>query len=388
MDFQLTMEQKILRDSVRKLAKDKFAEKAFTWDKEGKYPWENAKVLAGNELMGMRIPEKDGGQGATLMDAVLAIMEITKVCPHTGDVFQAGNFGAIQQISFLGNEFLKKKVLPGLLKGETIITAAMSEPNAGSAVTDLETTAYFDGDEIVINGSKIFNSNGNHAGYFCVWCLFGEGVESSGAVIVPDSAPGFSRGKVEHHMSGEPHVALYFDNCRVPKEYLLMSEQGFKKLLQVFNVERLGNSSRSLAIAELAYEMSLKHSKERYQFSRPICEFQGIQWKLADMKLRIEQSRWMLFKAVSEADRGLPTAIDSTLAKLSCNETSEYVCREAIQIHGGYGISTEYPLAYLYARARGWMVAGGSVEMLRNRIASEILKRRFSQRPPKQPSNE
>ena len=153
--------------------------------------------------------------------------------------------------------------------------------------------------------------------------------------------------------------------------------------MQVFNVERLGNASRSLACAELAYEMALNHSKERQQFNRPICEFQGIQWKLADMKLRIEQTRWVLFKAVVDADRGLPSALNSSLAKLSCNETAEYVCREAIQIHGGYGISTEYPLTYLYARARAWMVAGGSVEMLRNRIASEILNRRFSQRPPK-----
>ncbi len=383
MDFQLSMEQRIFRDSVRKLARDLFSEKAFTWDKEDKYPWENAKILAKNELMGIRIPEEDGGQGATLMDAVIAIMEITKVCPHTADVFQAGNFGAIQQIAFLGNDFLKQEVLPKLLSGGTIITAAMSEPNAGSAVTDLETTARFDGDDVVINGSKIFNSNGNHAGYFCVWVRFGEGVASSGAVIVPDTAPGFSRGKVERHMSGENHVALYFDDCRVPKEYVLMSEQGFRKLMQVFNVERLGNASRSLACAELAYEMALNHSKERHQFNRPLCEFQGIQWKLADMKLRIEQTRWVLFKAVVNADRGLPSALDSSLAKLSCNETAEYVCREAIQIHGGYGISTEYPLAYLYARARAWMVAGGSVEMLRNRIASEVLNRRFSQRPPK-----
>ena len=164
-----------------------------------------------------------------------------------------------------------------------------------------------------------------------------------------------------------------------------MSEEGFKKLFQVFNVERLGNSSRSLAVAELAYEKSLQYSKERIQFDRPICEFQGIQWKLVDMKMRLEQARWLLYKAVVEADRGLPTTFDSSLAKLSCNEAAEYVCREAIQIHGGYGMSLEFPLVYLYGRARGWTVAGGSLEMLRNRIASEILERRFSQRPPKPP---
>jgi alkylation response protein AidB-like acyl-CoA dehydrogenase len=385
MDFQLTQGQRIFKDSVRKLAKRYFAEKAFTWEDE--YPWENAKILAENGLLGVRIPEEDGGQGGTLMDAVIAIMEITKVCPHTADVFQAGNFGAIQQIAFLGNDFLRKEVLAKLLRGETIITAAMSESNAGSAVTDLDTSARFEGDEVVINGGKVFNSNGNFAGYFCVWCRFGEGIQSTGAVIVPATAPGFKIGKVERHMSGEHYVSLYFDDCRVPKEYVLMSEQGFKKLLSVFNVERLGNSSRSLAVAEMAYEMALKYSKERRQFDRPICEFQGIQWKLADMKMRIEQSRWLLYKAVVEADKGLPTALDSSLAKLSCNTTAEYVCREAIQIHGGYGISQEYPLAYLYQRARGWMVAGGTVEILKNRIASEILRRRFNQRPPKPKSD-
>ncbi|NQU13831.1 MAG: acyl-CoA dehydrogenase family protein [Desulfobacteraceae bacterium] len=381
MDFLFTEEQQILKDSVRRLSERYFAEKAFTWEDE--YPWENAKILAENGLMGVRIPIEDGGQGGTLMDAVIAIIEITKVCPHTGDVFQAGNFGAIQQIAFLGNDFLKKEVLPRLLRGETIITAAMSEPNAGSAVTDLRTTARLNGKEAVLNGSKIFNSNGDVAGYFCVWCRFGKGVESSGAVIVPETAPGFSRGKVEKYMSGEHNTTLYFDDCRVPKEYVLMSEQGFKKLMSVFNVERLGNSSRSFAVGELAYEKALQYSKERIQFNRPLCEFQGIQWKLADMKLRLEQTRWLLYKAVVDADRGLPSALNSSLAKLSCNETAEYVCREAIQIHGGYGMSREFPLAYLYQRARGWMVAGGSIEMLKNRIASEILERSFSQRPPR-----
>lgn len=383
MDFQLTEEQRILKESVRRLAERHFAEKAFTWADE--YPWENAKILVDNGLMGMRIPVEDGGQGATLMDAVIVITEVAKVCPQTADVVQAGNFGAIQQIAFLGNDFLKKEVLQKLIRGETIITAAMSEPDAGSAVTDLRTTARFDGDEVVINGSKVFDSNGDHAGYFCVWCRFGKGSASSGAVVVPDTAPGISRGRVEQYMSGEHYVSLYFDDCRVPKQYVLMSEEGFKKLFQVFNVERLGNSSRSLAVAELAYEKSLQYSKERIQFNRPICEFQGIQWKLADMKMRLEQAKWLLYKAVVEADRGLPTTLDSSLAKLSCNEAAEYVCREAIQIHGGYGISREFPLVYLYGRARGWVVAGGSVEMLRNRIASEILERRFSQRPPRPP---
>ncbi len=384
MDFRLTEEQEMFRRSVRDLSRHHFAAKAFTWDEgEGEYPWENARVLAAHELLGMRIPAEDGGSGASLMDCVIAITEITKVCPHTADVFQAGNFGAIQQIAFLGGSFLKREVLPRLLRGETIITAAMTESNAGSAVTDLRTTARFEGEEVVINGAKVFNSHGDSAGYFCVWCRFGSGAESAGAVVVPATAPGFSRGRTERYMSGEHHTSLFFDECRVPRDYVLLSEHGFRRMLPIFNVERLGNASRSLAVAELAYERALAYAKERHQFRRPIAEFQGIQWMLADMKMRLEQARWVLYKAVTEADHGLPTALDSAIAKACCNEAAEFVCRKAIQIHGGYGVSREYPFTYLYAWARAWMVAGGTVEMMRNRIASEILGRHYDQRPPR-----
>lgn len=387
MDFNFTEEQVMFRDTVRALAKRYFAERAFTWEEgEGEYPWAHARILAENGLLGMRLSSAEGGQDATLIDCVIAIQEITKVCPHTGDVFQAGNFGAIQQVAHWASPELRADILPRLLRGETIITAAMSEPNAGSAVTDLRTTARFVGDEVVINGSKVFNSHGDEAGYFCVWCRFGSDARSAGAVVVPATAPGFSRGRVERYMSGEHNVSLYFDECRVPKSHVLVSHDGFRQLLPVFNVERLGNASRSLAVAELAYDLARDHAAQRVQFGRPICEFQGIQWMLADMKVRLEQSRWLLYKAIVDADRGLPDATESALAKLSCNETAEFVCRQAIQIHGGYGISREYPLAYLYERARGWMVAGGTVEMMRNRIASGIFGRSFSQRAPRTPS--
>ena len=237
----------------------------------------------------------------------------------------------------------------------------------------------------MINGSKIFNSHGNIAGFFCVWARFGEGVRSSGAIVVPDTAPGFSRGKIEHHMSGEPHCALYFDECRVPRENVLISEEGFRKMFPVFNVERTGNATRSLACAQLAFDLSVQYAKDRYQFKRPICEFQGLQWKFADMKVRLDAARLLLYRAVIHAQEGTPSELESSIAKLCCNETAEYVTREAIQIHGGYGFSTEFPLEYLYKRCRGWMIGGGTLEMLRNRIAGGIFDRRFDQRPPRPP---
>lgn len=386
MDFELTQEQKMVQKMARDLAEKHFKAKAFTWEKRGEYPWENAKILAKNGMLGLRIPQEDGGGGGTLMDTVLAMEQVTMVCPNSGDVFQAGNFGAIQQVAFLGSKELRKEVLPPLLAGETIITAAMSESDAGSAVTDLKTKACFEGDEVVINGSKIFNSNADSAGFFCVWARFGERVRSSGAVVVPDTAPGFSRGKIEYHMSGEHHCALYFDECRVPREYVLISEDGFGKMFPVFNVERTGNATRSLACAQLAFDLSVQYAKDRYQFRRPICEFQGLQWKFADMKVRLDAARLLLYRAVIHAQEGTPSELESSIAKLCCNETAEYVTREAIQIHGGYGFSTEFPLEYLYKRCRGWMIGGGTVEMLRNRIAARIFDRRFDQRPPRPPT--
>jgi alkylation response protein AidB-like acyl-CoA dehydrogenase len=385
MDFELTQEQQMLVKMAKDMSEKHFRAKAFTWEKNQQYPWENAKILAKNGMLGFRVPEEDGGGGASLMDACLVMEQITMVCPNTADVFQAGNFGAIQQIAFLGSKELKAEVFPRLFGGETIITAGMSEPNAGSAVTDLRTKAHFEGDEVVINGSKIFNSNGDSAGYFCVWARFGEGVKSSGAVIVPDTAPGFSRGKIEHHMSGEPHCALYFDNCRLPKRYVLISENGFRKLFPVFNVERMGNSTRSLACAQLAFDLAVQYAKDREQFNRPLCEFQGLQWKFADMKTRLDAARLLLYRAVVHADKGTPSEMESSIAKLACNETAEYVTREAMQIHGGYGFSTEFPLAYLYTRARGWLFGGGTPEMMRNRIAERIFDRHFDQRPPRPP---
>ncbi len=385
MDFELTEEQKMLQKMSRDLAEKHFKEKAFTWHKRGEYPWENAKILAQHNLMGLRIPEEDGGSGGSLMDAVVAMEQITSVCPNSGDIFHAGNFGAIQHIVFLGSKELKKKVLVKLLSGENVISTAMSEANAGSAVTDLETKARFEGDEVVINGGKLFTTNANFAQIFCVWVRFGKGVKSSGAVIVPDSAPGFSRGKTEYHMSGESHCALYFDECRVPKENVLVSEDGFRKLLPVFNIERLGNSTRALSCAQLAFDLSVQYAKDRIQFGRPLCEFQGLQWKFADMKVRLDAARLLLYRAVVHAEKGVPSELETSIAKLCCNDTAEYVTREAIQIHGGYGSSSEFPLGYLYSRCRGWMIGGGTVEMMRNRIAERIFDRRFDQRPPRPP---
>ena len=383
MDFNLSADLLELQKWARNFAKEKFGEKAYTWTKNQQVPWENAKILAENGLMGMTLPVKDGGQGMSLVEAIIVMEEVAKVCPSTADMLQVGNFGAIRQLGEYGSDELKKRVLPTILAGEKLISVAMSEPDAGSAVTDLKTKARIDGDKVIINGSKVFNTHGPHNSYYVVWVKFGDSVKTSGAVLVERGAPGFTVGKTETHMSGEEHCALYFEDCEVPVGNILVPDNGFKRLFTMFNVERMGNTSRSLALAQAAFDMAVQHAKEREQFGRPLAEFQGTQWKIAEMKMKLEAGRLLLYKAATNADKGAPIPLEANMAKAYINTIAFEVAHEAVQIFGGYGYSTDYPLEYIFRRVRGWMIAGGTPEVLKNKIAEDVLGMRFSQRRPK-----
>ncbi|MRK02439.1 acyl-CoA dehydrogenase [Aeromicrobium sp. S22] len=377
MDFTLTPEQTALVDSVTKLAEKEFAPQAF---KRTEFAWDSLKVLADNDLTGLTLSPEMGGQGASLLDAVLVMMAITKVCPHSADALQASNFGAIRQVAKFGSDRVKEEVLPKLLAGEAIVTAGMSEPEAGSALTELRTTARYDGDEAVLNGQKIYNSHGPDASYSVVWCRFGPTTKDIGAVLVPFDAPGFSRGKRELHMSGESHCQLYFDECRVPKEYVLADSGAIRSMMSTFGVERMGNASRAIALAETAYDRAVEHAKTRTQFGKNLCEFQGLQWKFADMRVQLDAAKLLLFRAVSDAESGSPDPTYASIAKLHANETAFKVANEALQIFGASGYSQEFPMEYIVRRTRGWMIAGGSMEILRNTIAQSVFGRRFDQR--------
>lgn len=380
MDFNLTNEQSELQKWARSFAKEKFSEKAYTWVRNQEVPWENAKVLAEHGLMGMTLSEEDGGQGMSLMDAIIVMEEVAKVCPSTADMLQVGNFGAIRQLAAFGSRELKDRIMPSILSGEKLISVAMSEPNAGSAVTDLNTKARIEGDKVIINGSKVFNTHGPHNSYYVVWVRFGDSVKTSGSILVERDAPGFTVGKTETHMSGEEHCALYFEDCEVPLGNILVPEDGFRKMFTMFNIERMGNTSRSLALAQAAFDLAVEHAKERQQFGRPLAEFQGIQWKLAEMKMKLDAGRLLLYRAATNADKGAPNPTEASIAKAYINTTAFEVAHEAVQIFGGYGYSTDYPLEYIFRRVRGWMIAGGTPEMLKNKIAEDVLGMRFSQR--------
>ncbi|HUZ01081.1 MAG TPA: acyl-CoA dehydrogenase, partial [Thermomicrobiaceae bacterium] len=242
-----------------------------------------------------------------------------------------------------------------------------------------------EGDEVVLRGQKIFTTNGEHADYFVVWVKFGESSRTAGAVVVERDASGFTIDGSHAFMSGEHYGMLFFDDCRVPLANVLVPEDGFRRMFSVFNVERLGNASRALALGQAAFDRAVAYAKDRRQFGRRLAEFQGLQWRFAEMKLKLEGARLLLYRAAANADAGVPSELETALAKLACNRAGFEVADAALQIFGGYGYSDESPLSYLFRRTRGWMIAGGSIEQLLNRIAGEVFDERFSQRPPREP---
>jgi alkylation response protein AidB-like acyl-CoA dehydrogenase len=313
------------------------------------------------------------------MDAVIAIQEIALACPKSADIVQAGNFGPIRTFAEYASAEQKARFLPSLLAGKTLVSLGMTEPDAGSAVTDLRTTVRRDGDE-VINGSKIFSTHSSEANLFLVYVRFGSGVAGIGSVLVERGTNGFSIGEPSRFMSDEEWCPLFFDQCRIPKENVLLGEGGFKRQISGFNVERLGNAARALSLGRHAFNIARDYALVRQQFGRPLCEFQGLQWKFAEMAVKLDAAQLLLYRAIVNAGDGLPTAYDAAVAKLSCNLAGWEVSNEALQIMGGAGYSKESLVEYCVRRTRGWMIAGGSVEILKNRIAESVLGRHFDQR--------
>lgn len=382
MNFELNEEYRAFSDAVRRFAEDNLAAGALERAHSSEYPWEIAQQLANQGLLGIAFSEEDGGQGGSLMHAVLAIQEVALVCPKSADIVQAGNFGPIRTfVEYASNE-QKERFLPDLLGGKKLISLGMTEPEAGSAVTQLSTSARIEGDKVVINGTKIFSTHSPDADVFLIYVRFGPGLNGIGSVLIERGAPGFEIGQPSAFMSGENWCQLYFEDCRIPVADILLGEGGFKKQISGFNVERLGNSSRALALGRHCFNLAREYALVRQQFGRDLCEFQGIQWKFAEMKLKLESAQLMLYKAAMEGEDGLPSAQSTAMAKLACNQAGWEVANESLQVMGGMGYSKDTIVEYCLRRIRGWMIAGGSIEMLKNRIAEGVFERSFSQRPP------
>jgi alkylation response protein AidB-like acyl-CoA dehydrogenase len=383
MNFELTPEQQAFRDSVRGFAEKHLRAGALARAHDPAHPWDVSRLMAGQGLMGITMKEEDGGQGGTLMDAILAIEAVAQVCPKSADVVQAGNFGPVRVLAEYGTRDQKERYLRKILSGESVICVGMTEPEAGSAVTDLKTTATPDGNGYRVNGIKVFQTHASYAEVMLTYVRFGPGVDGIGSVLIARGAPGFKQGAPSRFVNGDEWVQTYLDNVYVGPENVLLKEGGFKKQIAGFNVERIGNTARSLALGRYCYEQARQWALARKQFGRLLAEFQGIQWKFADMKVKLDAGQLLLYRAAVNADRGLPSAEETAIAKAYCNQAGFDCCDEAMQIMGGMGYTEDTLVEWCWRKCRGWMIAGGSIEILKNRIAESVFERTFSQRPPK-----
>jgi alkylation response protein AidB-like acyl-CoA dehydrogenase len=383
--FGATEEQRALRALAAELANDVYAPLAQTWDREAAFPLTAERErLAGLDLLGITLPEAAGGGGRPLVDALIVIEELAKATPLAAwPVFEATT-GPVRVIDLFGTEEQKERLLPPVVRGEKTISVAISEPDAGSAATDMTTAGRIEGEEIVINGTKRWCSGAGHVEQYLVYLRLGEelGAAAIGAVLVDQDAKGLSFGAQERLMGfrGVPSADMFFDNVRVPIENLIVGKGGFGKLFSVFSIERLGNATMSLAIGQTALDRTARYVQERRQFGRPIIEFQLVQAALADMIMQVEAARLLIHRAAVGAGNGLPVTIEASIAKCFSNEMAKRVSDLAMQMHGGYGYSVEYEVERLHRDAHGWALAGGTPNIQRLRIASEYLGRRFNQR--------
>ena len=375
MDFRLSDEQQAMVEMAAGLAARAAPDPAVTWEDAGEFPWAFMATLADHGLTGIDLPERVGGQGLGLIDSVLVLAAVAEVAPHLADAVQAANFGAVRQIAAFASERVVADVLRPILAGRALATIGMSEPGGGSALSHLRTRARRDGDEVVLDGAKVFNSNGPHATHYVVWARFGDSKRDIGAVVVPADTPGLERGATERFISGEAHCTLSLDGCRVPADHVLVEHDGMRRMMSVFNIERLGNATRSYAYGELALRLATGYLLERETAGGHLADHQGLRWKVADMRMRLDASRLLLHRAATELRDGVPDPMNTSIAKCHANEAGFDAANQALQIFGGYGYVSASPLDYVFRRTRGWMIAGGSVEIQRERIARDVLAR-------------
>ncbi|MDG2421514.1 MAG: acyl-CoA dehydrogenase family protein [Gammaproteobacteria bacterium] len=385
MNFNLSEEQKELQNSARKFAQNELIEIAEQIEKTDEPPSIAVrKKYAELGYLGININESYGGSGGTHLDAVIVLEEIAKVSIGVAFPIFESCFGPCLAIAHFGNEKLKNWLLPKICSGDLILAVSMSEPNAGSALTDLTTKGIIEDDMVVLNGTKRWCSGAGHSEAYVVYCRMSEeqGAKGIGAVVVEKGTPGFSFGKRDHHMGfrGIHSADMYFDNVKVPLENILVPAGGFGKLMDAFDLERCGNTTMSLAVAQSAFDYVLNYTQERKQFGKALIDFQATQIQIAEMKLKLDAARMLLYRAVANAEQGLPSIADSSIAKCFANETAREVTGKAIQLMGGYGYSKEFPIEQKMRDAWGWGIAGGAIDIQKINIASALVGRRFNQR--------
>ncbi|MEO0004746.1 MAG: acyl-CoA dehydrogenase [candidate division WOR-3 bacterium] len=379
MDFNLTEDQIMLRNMVRDFANKELEPKAAQIDASAEFPYDTVKKLAELGLLSMTIPEKYGGVQYDFVSLAIAIEEISRGCGSTGVITAVHNTLAAWPIVNWGTEEQKEKYLPRMATGELLGAFGLTEANAGSDPASMETRAVLKGDRYILNGSKRFITNAGAAQLFIVFAKTAPELGSKGvtAFIVERNFPGFSLGKHEDLLGlrATANCELIFEDCEVPKENVLGEvNAGFKVALGTLDVSRIDIGAQATGIAQAALEKALAYSKERKQFGRPICEFEMIQAKLAEMATRIQASRLLVYYAAGQKDAGRPRfSQEAAMAKLFAATTAVDVTREAVQILGGYGYTKEYPVERLYRDAKCMEIYEGTSEIQRIVIARNLL---------------
>ncbi|RMF94823.1 MAG: acyl-CoA dehydrogenase [Gammaproteobacteria bacterium] len=385
MDFRLSEEQEQLRDAARRFARERLPAVAEELEARNEaVPRELLREYAELGFLGVNVPEALGGLGLGNLEALLVLEEFARISSAVAFPVFESSVGPVRAIERFASPELAQAVVPAVCRGEKVVAVAMSEPQAGSALTDLATRAVIDGDEIVINGSKRWCSGGGHADGYVVYCRLSDdpGARGIGAVYVEKDTPGLSFGPPEQLMGfrGIPSSDLFFDNVRIPVGHLIVPAGGFGKLMAAFDLERCGNATMAMAQAAAALEDVLEYVQEREQFGKPIVEFQAVQLKLAEMQMQVDGARLLIYRAACNAQDGLPSILDSSVAKCYANEIARTVTGHAVQLMGGYGYSREYPMERRLRDAWGWGIAGGAIDIQKVNIAAAMVGRRFDQR--------
>jgi alkylation response protein AidB-like acyl-CoA dehydrogenase len=374
MDFSISEEQRAFVDTVRKACQKDFKARAIKY-LDGTWPAENMKQLADLGVLGMAVPQEYGGSGLGILDTVLVLEEIGKVCYVTA-MAALGEVGVqTRVISTYAPEPIKKRILPRVASGEAFLAICMTEPNAGTDVPSYTTNTEIKGNHVVVNGTKTLISRADIAEMFVVFTRVNKvpGAKGIGCVLVPGGAKGMTVKSSFHTMGGEYLSEVVFDNVELPLENLVLKEDGMKKLLSAFNTQRCLNPAICLGLAEGALEEAVRYMRDRSAFGKKIGDFQGMRWKAADMYIQIEAARGLLYRAAVSGDR-FPDPTLAAMAKIYCNEMSIRVTSEAIQVHGGYGFTDEFPVSRYFRGTRYGSLGGGTSETLRNLVGKKLVE--------------
>jgi len=380
MDFELNQDQTLLRNMVREFAEKEIKPKAAEIDESREFPKDTVKKLAELGLMGIVIPEKYGGAGMDFLSLAIAVEEISRACATTGVIAAVNNSLAAYPILIYGTEEQKKKYLPILASAKKIGAIGLTEPNTGSNVAGIETTAVKEGDYYILNGAKRFITNATEAGIFIVFAYTdkSKGHKGVSTFIIEREFEGFSVGKHENLMGirASGNAELMFDNCKVPAENLLGEEnKGFYMAMQTLDVSRIDIGAQAVGIAQAALDESIKYAKERVQFGQPIGQFEFIQGMLADMATRIDAARLLVYRAAYSKDKGQSRfSKESAMSKWFASEVAVEATRMAVQIHGGYGYTKDYTVERLYRDAKVMEIYEGTSEIQKIVIARNLLK--------------